>query len=178
MGRYLDPLYGKDDDGFPVIIRDRVGLRSSKEGYSVSRLPSFTSDEVEYISGTLDFLGLNHYTTFIVKDVEEAPFDETNSSNDLKVALTQKRNWSKAKSPWLKVSEGVVATSASGLILSPPVALTSSASYCQCHSLLSSILFGLYFFLLPPFRLVYCLLVLLSFLCRLFLLQATSILAP
>lgn len=53
--RFLHPLtYGY----YPESIQDIV-----KE-----RLPKFTNDEVELVRGSYDYLGVNQYTTYYVKD--------------------------------------------------------------------------------------------------------------
>lgn len=52
---YTDPLiYGE----YPPEMREVVG----------SRLPVFTLEEMNNLNGSLDFIGLNHYTTLYVKD--------------------------------------------------------------------------------------------------------------
>ncbi|KAI9093187.1 hypothetical protein K1719_027201 [Acacia pycnantha] len=51
----LDPLVFGD---YPIQMRNIVG----------SQLPRFSSNEKSLIKGSLDFIGLNHYTTFYVKD--------------------------------------------------------------------------------------------------------------
>lgn len=39
---------------YPISMRSRVG----------SRLPKFTTYETDLVKGSLDFVGINHYTTF------------------------------------------------------------------------------------------------------------------
>ncbi|KAH9708068.1 Beta-glucosidase 40 [Citrus sinensis] len=51
LGWFLDPLMFGD---YPSSMRNRVG----------SRLPRFTSSEAALLKGSLDFVGINHYTTF------------------------------------------------------------------------------------------------------------------
>ena len=41
-------------EDYPNSMKDRVG----------KRLPSFTSEESALLKGSLDFVGINHYTTF------------------------------------------------------------------------------------------------------------------
>lgn len=53
--RFLDPLMFGD---YPTSMRDRVG----------ERMPTFTSAETDLIKGSLDFVGINHYTTFYASD--------------------------------------------------------------------------------------------------------------
>jgi len=49
--RFMDPLFFGD---YPSSMRTRVG----------NRLPKFTRSEVALVKGSLDFVGINHYTTF------------------------------------------------------------------------------------------------------------------
>jgi beta-glucosidase len=54
-GRFADPFFFGD---YPATMRSRVG----------SRLPKFTEKEAALVNGSLDFMGINHYTTFYTKD--------------------------------------------------------------------------------------------------------------
>ncbi|XP_021910507.1 beta-glucosidase 40 isoform X2 [Carica papaya] len=51
LGWFLEPLFFGD---YPISMRSRVG----------SRLPKFTTYETDLVKGSLDFVGINHYTTF------------------------------------------------------------------------------------------------------------------
>lgn len=53
--RFLDPCMFGD---YPSSMRSRVG----------NRLPKFSQAEAALVKGSLDFVGINHYTTFITKD--------------------------------------------------------------------------------------------------------------
>ncbi|OMO71965.1 Glycoside hydrolase, family 1 [Corchorus olitorius] len=64
LGWFLDPLMFGD---YPSSMRSRVG----------SRLPDFTESESALLKGSLDFLGINHYTTFYARQ------NATNSVADL-----------------------------------------------------------------------------------------------
>lgn len=44
---------------WPAEVISRVASRSLAEGRSQSRLPQFTEEEVEYIKGTFDWVGIN-----------------------------------------------------------------------------------------------------------------------
>ncbi|CAN0896450.1 Beta-glucosidase 40 [Linum grandiflorum] len=51
LGWFMDPLVLGD---YPSSMRSRVG----------TRLPKFSDSEVKIVKGSLDFVGINHYTTF------------------------------------------------------------------------------------------------------------------
>ncbi|OEL36366.1 Beta-glucosidase 34 [Dichanthelium oligosanthes] len=57
LGWFADPFFFGD---YPAIMRSRVG----------NRLPKFTAKEAALVKGSLDFMGINHYTTFYTKDDE------------------------------------------------------------------------------------------------------------
>ncbi|XP_049766138.1 myrosinase 1-like [Schistocerca cancellata] len=65
MGIYAHPIYSAGGD-YPAVVRERVDANSAAEGRPRSRLPSFTQEEVQYIRGSADFIGLNHYSTDFV----------------------------------------------------------------------------------------------------------------
>lgn len=50
LGWFADPVFLGD---YPQVMKDRVG----------ERLPEFTEDEKEWVKGSSDFFGLNHYNT-------------------------------------------------------------------------------------------------------------------
>ncbi|KAF7041571.1 hypothetical protein CFC21_051350 [Triticum aestivum] len=54
LGWFADPFFFGD---YPTTMRKRVG----------ERLPRFTTEESALVKGTLDFVGINHYTTYYTK---------------------------------------------------------------------------------------------------------------
>ena len=58
------PLFFGD---YPPVMREFVDAASEEEELESSRLPTFTREWSEKIKGSLDFLGLNHYSTELVK---------------------------------------------------------------------------------------------------------------
>lgn len=85
-------------------MKTRIAERSAAEGYNQSRLPSFTEEEITSIRGTNDFLGLNTYSTSMVKAIDDLPIGQPNFYNDISVNDYQPSNWETAASGWLKVS--------------------------------------------------------------------------
>lgn len=65
MFRYLDPIYFGD---YPQTMREKVG----------DCLPKFSERDKELLKNSVDFIGLNHYTSRFVRhatnDLEENDF--------------------------------------------------------------------------------------------------------
>ncbi|XP_034233988.1 myrosinase 1-like [Thrips palmi] len=61
---FADPVMVGD---YPAAMRDVVDRNSFGNGLAASRLPVFTAAEKALISGTMDFIGLNHYTTSLTR---------------------------------------------------------------------------------------------------------------
>lgn len=78
-----------------------VAKNSIAEGFPKSRLPEFTKQEIEYIRGTADYLGLNYYTSRVVElgipNANDPPF----YYKDMSIKETVDPNWPQAKSSWL-----------------------------------------------------------------------------
>ncbi|KAG5872459.1 hypothetical protein JTB14_024040 [Gonioctena quinquepunctata] len=101
-GWYVHPIvFGN----YPQIMIDRIASRSKKEGFHKSRLPVFSEEEQKYIRGTYDFLGLNQYSSFMVKHIEEPVIDASPSwSKDMGTGLFRNSSWGKTSSDWLFVT--------------------------------------------------------------------------
>jgi lactase-phlorizin hydrolase len=46
----------------------KVAEKSSAQGFETSRLPAFTQEEMDNIAGSADFLGINHYSAYLVEN--------------------------------------------------------------------------------------------------------------
>ncbi|XP_047004632.1 myrosinase 1-like [Schistocerca americana] len=99
-GLFAHPIFSSEGD-YPSVVRLRVDANSKAEGRGVSRLPSFTTSEVEYIRGTSDFFGLNHYTSWYVADgVEGTVPSKTYDSGTITTPMTE---YPLTYSAWLRV---------------------------------------------------------------------------
>ena len=58
LGWYGDPIFGEDGD-YPQIMRDIVYEKSMAQGFSESRLPSFTEEEKQLNKGKILFFKLS-----------------------------------------------------------------------------------------------------------------------
>ncbi|KAG8245374.1 hypothetical protein J6590_107650, partial [Homalodisca vitripennis] len=47
-GIFAHPIFSREGD-YPKIVRERVDCNSKREGWSSSRLPTFTQEEIEEI---------------------------------------------------------------------------------------------------------------------------------
>jgi beta-glucosidase/6-phospho-beta-glucosidase/beta-galactosidase len=88
---------------YPQVMIDRIGERSEKEGFNKSRLPEFTSQEIEDIKGTYDFIGLNHYSTSLTQWIEDNEIGKPSSLNDISVKVYDDDSWESSSSDWIKV---------------------------------------------------------------------------
>jgi len=50
----LHPIYSDDGD-YPPVMKEWIAKKSKEEGYSRSRLPSFTKEEIEMVKGEFQF---------------------------------------------------------------------------------------------------------------------------
>ncbi|KAF2903160.1 hypothetical protein ILUMI_03030 [Ignelater luminosus] len=92
FGMYMNPIFHKNGD-YPAVVKQFVAKRSKEEGFPRSRLPEFTQQEINFIKGTSDFFGLNHYTTVLVKDKKADPIGDPSQDKDTRVETFQDPNW-------------------------------------------------------------------------------------
>uniref|UniRef100_A0A6P7H069 beta-glucosidase n=1 Tax=Diabrotica virgifera virgifera TaxID=50390 RepID=A0A6P7H069_DIAVI len=97
IGIYGNPLFNGD---WPEIVKERVAYRSKLEGFTESRLPAFTEDEIKYIKGTSDYLGLNHYSTLLTNHTADAPIGTPSFDNDKSVLLWHRDDWTQGSADW------------------------------------------------------------------------------
>ncbi|XP_074042783.1 myrosinase 1-like isoform X2 [Leptinotarsa decemlineata] len=102
IGLFTNPIFHPDGD-FPKIAKKFIQEESQREGYVRSKLPLLSPDEVEFIKGAFDFLGLNVYTSFLVKNENTNTSESSSWRKDAKIQLYQDESWPTSKSHWLKV---------------------------------------------------------------------------
>lgn len=89
-------------------MKERIAYRSTLEGFAKSRLPQFTSEQVSYIRGTADFLGVNHYTSDIILAIQEPAVSDPSYHFDKGYNTYKDESWPGAASDWLKVNENFI----------------------------------------------------------------------
>lgn len=91
LGHYAHPIFHTKGN-YPQIMIDRIANRSYEEGFRRSRLPVFSSEEVNMIRGTADYLGLNHYSSSDAYYIDEPEIGEPSYLNDLGTSTTPRSN--------------------------------------------------------------------------------------
>ncbi|XP_024540820.1 beta-glucosidase 4 isoform X1 [Selaginella moellendorffii] len=93
LGWFLDPFFFGD---YPATMREYVG----------DRLPKFTPEEQKSVRGSVEFVGINHYSSrFVTPALYAKPSD--NYHQDQRILTSAVRNGAvigdKAASPWLYI---------------------------------------------------------------------------
>lgn len=87
-------------------MKERIANRSKAEGFKKSRLPEFTENEISYIKGTHDFVGINTYSTCMAKAIPEPDIIVGKPSHygDMGVSNYYLDSWKNSSLSWLRVS--------------------------------------------------------------------------
>ncbi|CAL1683630.1 unnamed protein product [Lasius platythorax] len=93
-------IFSKTGD-YPEIMKTHVADNSKLAGFSKSLLPELSSEWVQYIKGTSDFFGLNHYTSKIVETVPRMKGEGWYDFSGVKQSIDP--SWPKSASDWLRV---------------------------------------------------------------------------
>ncbi|XP_061162615.1 uncharacterized protein LOC133171833 [Saccostrea echinata] len=98
FGWFLNPVITGD---YPQVMRDQVDRKSREQGITPSRLPAFTPHEKLFIKGTYDFLGMNFYTSNLVRSIAAT---KQSYVGDQDAEFTKDPSWLGSGSDWLKVT--------------------------------------------------------------------------
>ncbi|KMT14694.1 hypothetical protein BVRB_4g074620 isoform A [Beta vulgaris subsp. vulgaris] len=94
LGWYLDPIFFGD---YPQVMHERLG----------DKLPKFSQEERDLLQNSIDFIGLNHYTTrYIAHSTENPEEHEYYAAQEIeRIAEWEEGGMigEKAASPWLYV---------------------------------------------------------------------------
>nr|AGP76179.1 beta-glucosidase [Macrotermes carbonarius] len=100
FGIFAHPILSEEGD-YPSVENERVDNNSAQEGYTTSRLPKFTQEEVTFRKGTLDFMGHNFYTA--VRGREGVRGGSPSRSRDSGMIRFLDPKWPGSASSWLRV---------------------------------------------------------------------------
>ncbi|OXA61537.1 Lactase-phlorizin hydrolase [Folsomia candida] len=96
-GWFAFPVFFGD---YPSVMRELVDARSEAEGRNASRLPTLDEEWQTMLRGSFDFLGVNHYTTELVRPA--AAQGLPGWSGDQQVSKRKDPSWEGSASAWLK----------------------------------------------------------------------------
>ncbi|XP_044728621.1 myrosinase 1-like [Chrysoperla carnea] len=109
LGWAVNPIFGPKGD-YSEIVKENVAMVSQLQGLKKSRLPEFTKEEIEYIKGSADFLGINYYTSRLARTNQEVVVTDPTFMDDMRVTLHVDPNWVQTSTEWLQiVPEGLKA---------------------------------------------------------------------
>lgn len=102
-GWFANPIWGATGN-YPQVMIDLIGRKSAAAGLQQSRLPVFTSEELDELKGSADFFGLNFYSSEYVKE-QIYPDTLVGYDTDKNTAAFQdKENWYGSASVWLRIT--------------------------------------------------------------------------
>ncbi|XP_058809255.1 myrosinase 1-like isoform X2 [Phymastichus coffea] len=93
---FLNPLLGELGD-YPDLMKVEVEIKSALQRYQTSRLPSFTLDEKQMIKQSLDFLGINFFTSFYVQSIA----DDVEIIYHYDSVIRNESVWNDMRSQWI-----------------------------------------------------------------------------
>nr|CAD7458315.1 unnamed protein product [Timema tahoe] len=102
LGWFAHPIYIGD---YPEIMKERIANNSKAEGRNSSRLPEFGDYWINYIKGTYDFYGMNHYSTNLVS-LDPSASNVANPPSlwhDQGVNKEFDSSWTGSAASWLKI---------------------------------------------------------------------------
>lgn len=107
LGWFAHPIFS-ETGGYPQVMIDQIKRNSINEKRSQSRLPKMSEKTKAFIKGSADFLGLNYYTSRLVKELNKPVGINPSWDRDCQIGLSIDKNWPKSKSYWLySVPEGL-----------------------------------------------------------------------
>lgn len=101
LGWFAHPIFSSTG-GYPPLMIDAVTTNSQMENRRL-RLPEFTPEEIAYVRGTSDFLGLNYYTSnFATPATDPSQWPNPSYYRDRNTVTSVNETWPIAKSNWLR----------------------------------------------------------------------------
>uniref|UniRef100_A0A667Z083 Lactase n=1 Tax=Myripristis murdjan TaxID=586833 RepID=A0A667Z083_9TELE len=98
LGWFAHPIFVDGD--YPALLKTQIEQKRNRCPFSEpARLPSFTAEEKQRIRGTADFLGLNHYTSRLVKNSFGGCIPGPQGVGDFQAHVDP--SWSSTASDWI-----------------------------------------------------------------------------
>ncbi|KAJ6637735.1 Myrosinase 1 [Pseudolycoriella hygida] len=102
LGWFAHPIFSSTG-GYPPVMTEVINANSEMENRTWSRLPEFTPEEIIYVRGTSDFLGLNYYTSsYATPATDQIGWPNPSFYRDRNTFTSVNETWPVAKSTWLR----------------------------------------------------------------------------
>ncbi|XP_044733580.1 myrosinase 1-like [Chrysoperla carnea] len=109
LGWYVDPIFGPNGD-YSKTVKENIAMISKLQGLKKSRLPQFTKEEIEYIKGSADFLGINYYTANLARTKKNPALTNPTFEDDMRIMFHKDPNWERTEADWQRIApEGLKA---------------------------------------------------------------------
>lgn len=102
MGWLTHPIFTADGN-YPDVVIDAVAANSARHGLPHSRLPRLTPRWREVIRGSSDFIGLNYYTSNMVKPLEPGDYNDATEASifeDRAYHAWNREEWPRGSAEW------------------------------------------------------------------------------
>ncbi|XP_047004450.1 myrosinase 1-like [Schistocerca americana] len=73
LGWFAHPIY-TEEGGYPLVMQERIWEDCINDNIWISRLPEFSAQELVDLRGAADFFALNHFTTQLASNGQQAYF--------------------------------------------------------------------------------------------------------
>lgn len=105
LGWFAHPIFSSTGN-FPQIMIDEILANSMAENRTQSRLPEI--ENIDFIRGTADFLGLNYYSSRFIEMDDKLPSRKPSWASDTRLKFSVDPAWPYCKNGWLySVPEGL-----------------------------------------------------------------------
>ncbi|XP_028133140.1 myrosinase 1 [Diabrotica virgifera virgifera] len=88
---------------YPYQMEITINERSVVQGFAQSRLPSFTEEEKAYIAGTVDYFGVNYYSSVVAENLPDFKDLDVSWEADVEVIPSQDPHWENTTTPQFSV---------------------------------------------------------------------------
>ncbi|XP_063708613.1 myrosinase 1-like [Culicoides brevitarsis] len=101
LGWFAHPIF---KGNYPPVMIERIGELSKQQGFTESRLPTFTEAEIDRIVNTSDYFSICSYTGNLVTIAKpNNTYKVPSFLHDMNIGRTIDPNWPTSGSDWLRV---------------------------------------------------------------------------
>ncbi|CAG5101988.1 Similar to LCT: Lactase-phlorizin hydrolase (Oryctolagus cuniculus) [Cotesia congregata] len=99
-GWIINPIFSNDGD-YPKTMKKRIAEYSAIQGFSQSRLPEFTPEQIQLVKNSADYFGFNFYSAGYFKKIENHNINSSVSADrDVGMTSSSKKFSKDRNTPW------------------------------------------------------------------------------